>query len=246
MKKSTENYSLENSAHVLSYRAHQERAANLQTQLNQLSQLIQGKSDEVAAAKANIIDISHLAVEREDLLADIALGKAGPNELCALDEKIAEQRKQQQSIAAKADEVSQAAEQVIAGLRRKIAPIESELQAMAETESRLLSKVVIEYAESLGAEYAEKAMELKELFFRLMGVDGLLRNSGIRKAGISSHTVAGMCIPAFNLATVAPHEMRAWPGNLCYFPTFPTSDVSQAGEQEKLRLMAAGIEIHPV
>ncbi len=246
MKKTTESYSLETSQQVAEYRAHLERSANLRSQRDQLKQLIQGKNNEIAEAGTNIPDISHLSIEREDMLADIALGKANTGDLAALDEKIGGIRNEHQAIAASAKESILAAEQVIAGLQRRIAPIESELQAVAATENSLLSKVVIEYAESLGAEYAEAALRLKELFFRLMAMDGIIRDAGIRKMGISAHTAAAMCIPTFNLQAVTPHEMRTWPGNICYFPSFPTSEISQAYEHEMRHLLAAGIELHPV
>lgn len=233
---------LAESAPMVKYIAHREKIADLQAQAIQLEELIARKQTEIAEAKAGIPDVSHLTAQRQDLLADLALGKVSENEVAALNEEIATKTAERGRIASAAKHATEAAEHAIVGLSRRLEGVQQEIAALSELKlnQRLVAAVLKHHAEGLGAEYCKAAEQVDALYMRLMALSGLLMAQGL-PVGIASHCAGSFEIPSFNLDSCKPYEMHNWAGNLFLANVRPAKDFQYATEEEREILHAAGL-----
>lgn len=242
MAKQSQNM-LADSAPMLAYLARMKDIADQQTQLAQLEALIASKQTEITEANAQIPDISHLTAQRQDLLADLAMGKTSEEEVAKLDSEIAVKTSARTEIASATKQIVDAAEHAIAGLGRRQEAIRQKIAELSEPKhiEWLIEEVLKLHAETLGAEYIKAANQVKELFMRLMAVDGFIKTHG-RTNGIAPHCWMAMDITSFNLDACKPHELSVWPGNLFMSNILPAHYFEYATEAERSVLQAAGLD----
>lgn len=242
MAKQSQN-PLADSAPMLAYLAHMKDIADLQSQATQLEMLITSKQTEITEANARIPDISHLTAQRQDLLADLAMGKTTEAEVANLDSEIAVKISARTEIASATKQIVDAAEHAIAGLGRRQEAIHQKIAELSEPKriEWLIEEVLKLHAETLGAEYMKAANQVKELFMRLMAVDGFIKTHG-RTNGIAPHCWMAMDITSFNLDVCRPHELKIWPGNLFMSNAVPNISFQYATEAERDLLQAAGLD----
>ena len=237
------NKTLAESTSMAEYLAHRQKIAELRTQETQLAGLIESKRSEIGEANSRIPDISHLTEQRQDLLADLALGKTSTEEVAALDREIASRTAEYDQIVAEAKRIKDVAEHAISGLNRRLDGIQKEIAALSDVElnQRIVRAVLQDHAESLGEEYIKAANQTAALFMRLMALSGLLQAQGQRN-GIAAHCSGAFEIPSFNLDACRPYEIKAWPGNLFLAQILPGAKFQQTTEAEREILSAAGLE----
>jgi len=225
---------IENSPELTALLNHQQAITYVKTQLTQLDEAIVAQKEAGAQLRDREKLIGDLRVEREDILADIAMGNDKAMELQKLDARLAEQ------VASLAKKGSQAAVgETIAGLERKRVAMDAKLQDLQAQHGRFQRALVKEQAETLGAEYAELALRLAGLYGRLTALNHIW--VGLNGISYKPHG-ASLNIPALSLDAVAPHAMKYRPHAIALeFGTH--GEVVGLIAAEKDRLRASGVEI---
>lgn len=234
---------LAQSGPMAAFLAARNKMADLRSQEQQLVSLIEGKHQEIADAKATIPDLSHLTSQRQELLADLAMGKATDDQVATMDREIAAQKTDSSKIASQAKTIIEAAEQAVAGLNRRLDSVRQEITALADVElnQRLVSAVLKYHAETLGEEYVKAAAQVNALYMRLMALHYLFQAQG-HPTGFASHCAREFEIPSFNLESCKPHEVYNWPGNLFLGNIKTPLNFSNARDDECDLLRAAGLD----
>lgn len=130
------------------------------------------------AAHACIAEAPDRDAERQDLLAAIAVGKATPAELEALDRKIAQERKAAEEAGRQAGPSEADARATAAGLERLLSAAKSNAGAARDQLRRFLVHYLHSEAERAAAEYAKLATGVKECLTRVRGAQDLISQLG--------------------------------------------------------------------
>jgi vacuolar-type H+-ATPase subunit I/STV1 len=199
------------------------------------------KQDEtIREANAGVPSMGDLLQQREDLLADIAMGNASGDSLETLDAQIGQKEKEIASAKAEAKKIVSQAQQVIAGLKRKMTEMEAKVKELKE---EILPEAIAHFlltrAETACEEYVQIARELIEKHRQIVGLGTLLKNSVPCGKNILAGKWNEFRIPAFDL--------KACEGHLA--PTFTLfkwsehgNDAQGAAEAERQRIKALGID----
>lgn len=177
----------------------QQAVAAAQAIVDQLHQAIAAQNKTAEQLRSRAERVAALETQREDLLADIATGQDKAAELNALDERLAQEKK---DIAKKGSQA--AISQTVAGLTRKLERAQGELAALQGQRPALMRALLRAQAEALGGEYVDAAFALKAAFQRLTALSSMLRELGSVPA-IFMGADASLEVPAANLETVRPH-----------------------------------------
>lgn len=212
---------------------HQEAMAAAQSTVDQLKKAIDGQQRKIDALHAASAEIETLALQREDLLADIAIGQDKSTELKELNAQL-EQRKKAMASKSMAD-----TEQTKAGLTRKLELAAAELEKLQGKNPLLIRDMLHASATALGAEYAATAKELIRLHERI----GAQLKMYVAHGG---HGYIGMvrelAIPSFELESVLPHALPMRPTHIALgAKTHFESMTSVQAEADSLR--ARGVVI---
>jgi uncharacterized coiled-coil protein SlyX len=213
-----------------------ESIANLQGAISDYS----GTADKMRAA---LPDMSALELERENLLASIAIGEKGQAELDALDARLGELRQQRQAAQPGITGIAQ----TIAGLNRRLGEAQAKLQQLQQDRPALVRRFLLAEAEAEGAQYAGLGVALAASYRRLRALDGLLSSAG-HSTPIRAHGPE-LYVPAFALESVKPHAPDRAPGanypSSIYDPRWDALGRDLAGriDQEKTNFRAQGVEI---
>lgn len=241
-KKTTPTLSLSASEPMLAYLEYRQKIADGEAQITQLEGLIASKQQESAEAQAKIPDLSHLTTQRQELHADLAMGKATEDQVAVLDQEIATKQAERTQIASSAKQIIDAAEHAIAGLQRRLDSTRAEINALEniKVKQRLVSAVLKHHAETLGVEYVKAAQQVNALYMRLMALSGMYQSNGYPQ-GLASHCVGAYEIPSFKLEACQPHDMKNWPGNLFLGQIYTPQMYLWATDEEREFLHAAGL-----
>lgn len=205
---------------------------NLQTVIEAQRQSIA----EAAAAIPQPIDRQH---KRQNLMADIALGNATEADLKTLDDEIAKEQKAIQEATKKAAPKVEKAQAALAGLGRKLAAVQAELQALETKSSEVSHRFFVSEAEKVGAQFVNHALRMKELYTRLVGLDSIIK--GHDGEGIMVHGPRKLYIPVFRLPQFEGLEN---PRSSAIGTFFHAEDdifgeqIAQSAENEKTRVYA--------
>lgn len=205
---------LPNCPEMAAYRVHREKLAALRTQKAQIENLMIRTEAAAAEARAKVPDLSHFTARREELLTDLALGKASQSDLQTLDHEISALQQERATILDQARQSIEDSEQTLLGLRRRLGVVDQEIADELQSEEPLVSRVLLRHAEDLGEDYARAALELKAAFLRLLGIDRLLRNHGHKQSIYSYSAVDSFTIPSFYLDCCRAVELPNWPGEI--------------------------------
>lgn len=183
------------------------------------------------------VSVSQLELDREDLLAAIALDQGDAAALDTLEQQIAAQTALRQQIV---PEISRS-EKTIAGLNRKIEEAQAALQELQSNSNNLLRKLLLSEAEAIGADYAAAALVAAEKYKQVCALESMLRELGATPIYLVPRQ--DLNLPCLGLETNKPHAIAYKPHLI-----FTTDGLSGADSQawiraEASRLRAAGIEI---
>ena len=172
----------------------QQAIAAAEATAEQLRTALNDQANKAASLSAQAAAVASLQTEREDLLADNATGQDKSKELAALEAKLA---KHQQTLVEQGSQAS--VDQTVAGLKRKLDRTEEEAAALREQGKALLRALVLERAETLGAEYKAAALQIEEMYMRLIGQRQMLLGMGQGAGGF--HRIPDLQVPAFPFTT---------------------------------------------
>jgi hypothetical protein len=165
----------EHVAELLDYQGRFAQAAN---KVDELQSLIDAQESIIAEARASIPSLADFSQKREDLLAEIAEGKADAASLKLLDEAIAQRQKEVGEATDAATQSIRNAEQTINGVRKKLGAAEQQFSKLDAHKYDHLMEFITQEAEEVGAEYIHLADQLADKFTRLVGLSAFRNRIG--------------------------------------------------------------------
>lgn len=216
--------------------ANQQAIAEAQKTVDGLTKAVGEQQALIASKRALLPDVSvsQLELQREDLLAAIALGQGDAAALDTLEQQITAQTELRQQTS---PEISRA-EKTIAGLSRKVEEAQAALQALQSNSNNLLRKLLLSEAEAIGTDYAAAALVAAEKYKQISALQNMLGGSPslIPRQGC-------LTLPCLGLETNKPHADRVR-GHLIFADDgFLRSELQAWSQAEANRLRAAGIDI---
>lgn len=213
---------------------HQEAIAAKRSAIEQLKEAMavhQAKNEQL---RSEAEKIDGLYVQREDLLADIAVGQGQADDLHAVDERLQKIEKEFSTQGGWPD-----VEQTVAGLARKLEREELDLEGLEKRGHQLMRIFLRARAELIGAEYLAAAQQLNKLYGSLMSMRLLLLNHGHFPISLTQE----FRIPAFLLDSLEPHALRNDPRFLFDASRSTGSDFAPLLAEEVGALRVLGVDI---
>lgn len=212
---------------------HQAAVALAQQELQRLQGLKVSHQEKIAHAEQVDRSLLEMNEQMQDLMADIEAGEDKQQELDALRERCAEASE------SLCDTSYDKADDVLAGLDRKIERAQASLKALQAKRPALMRAMLLDMAEAMGAEYAEAAMKMIHLYRRLMVMEYLLNAHGRTQ---SLFTGAGIEVPLFELDSVRPYADFHCKGHILR-GRFMRGQLMQTEAAERERIAALGVDL---
>lgn len=179
---------------VLMYQA---EAADIESDINKLRQIIAREENNVALGNTCSEGLNGLHREREDLMADIAIGNSSDQQrLDDIEVLIAKEEAQIRET----KNVAAAAKIIIAGLQRKVDDSAQSLAKVREKLQMVYGDFLICEAEKEGGEFAALSDKLWEKYSRLLALGTMIeRHPTVKGPSIISAVSRNLRVPSFNL-----------------------------------------------
>lgn len=178
---------------------HKRQVIQASATVDNIQAAIDSKNMFLEQTRASVPKLSSRQDERHNLLADIALGNACEADIKKLDTTIA---KEQKAVADAEKEITPLIENAlstVSGLHVKLDAAKKALSALESKSSEVKYRFFMGEAEKVGACYANAAIQLKELYFRLRGLDAILKEHD--KVGlIDLSTSKSIQVPLFQFS----------------------------------------------
>ena len=214
---------------------YQDEAADIESRIEELKQAVMRENDKIALCNTGSRALADLHREREDLMADIAIGATGNKPRLA---EIEAQISKEETRISETKKVKTSAEIVINGLQRKVAEAEKALANVKETLQTVYCDFLISEAEKEGAKFVEMSGKLWEQFSRIIALGTMIENHPeAQGVSIISGECRGFKIPSFILKS-CPSDS---PVN-GFLHKFNQLDISEATGSVKRDIAALGIK----
>lgn len=213
-------------------------------EVQNLQAAIEAQNHVVSEALATIPKPICREHKRQNLMAEIVLGNATEGDLKTLDEEILNEQKAIQGATNKVAPIIDKAQAALSGLGRKLQAAQDELLRLESRTSEVKNRFFVGEAEKVGAQFANHALHLKELYIRLVGLDEIIKKYDVN--GIMAPTARRLFIPTFRLPQFEGLESPHYSDGTLFNPDdeFVGEQIDQAVKNEKLRLHALiGIRI---
>ena len=185
-----------------------------------------------------------LVEERENLMAEIAIGNGNKADVAKLDKAILTEKTRLEH-----HEVSSAtpifdAKSALAGLRRKLETAKQELKELEDSQPETLHRYLMSEAERLGREYVQAARMVIDKHRRLVVIEQLMTARN-RAHVIQAGRGACLTFPLFRLQACEGLENSSYPGQLAEAPNSYRDPVAfdTAKGKEMERIKALGVKI---
>lgn len=190
---------------------HKEEIGQKRQELSEYQNRITEQQGIIEKAREHTDAVAPLISQREELLADIALGEDRAADLSALDKQITATEKAQEKTLAEKKQAIKQAEQTIAGLERRMQAIQSDIYRLENLEPVLLDLFVMGAAEQAAAEFLTLAEGITDKFTELLALDRWIAEIGQRKThGLFLDEYARLTIPRLKASlTPGNHEAMA-------------------------------------
>lgn len=209
-----------------------------------LETLIEDQEKAAAEAEAAVPKLDELRRRREDVLADIILGRSSEGTLRELDDTLRSEEERVALLRDRASEVVSIASQTAGGLSRKLAVARAMLEELRAATPPVLDAALLEEAEGACVAYANAALRVKEAFVRLIALDQLMDRYGDRRRRVRSSDWQEAMLPTFTLPPCDGLELPGWPGILFSARILSYGDTFRNSEHSELaRLQAAGFRL---
>jgi chromosome segregation ATPase len=170
----------EHNANVSQVIAHQKAIAAEQAELDKYQALIEEQKNKIADAGIKEDKVTLLIVRREELLADIALGKAGAEEVDKLDQGIARTRQAQEAEQSANAQIIMDANNTISGLERGAESIKARIAKLNHQTPGILDAFIMGMARQSADDFNRIAQELSQKLIELSALDKMVSTFGKR------------------------------------------------------------------
>jgi chromosome segregation ATPase len=232
----------EHNANVSQVIAYQKAIAAEQAELDKYQELIEDQKNKIADAGIKEDKVTPLIGRREELLADIALGKAGAEELDELDQDIARTRQAQEAEQSANAQIITDANNTISGLERRTESIKARIAELNHQTPGILDAFIMGMARQSADDFNRIAQELAQKLIELSALDKMVSTFGKRhRTGLFPNQAWIAKIP--NINNVAP--CRALNGDQYHYFNVANRaiNVEEAMRQLKLSLIEQGVNI---
>lgn len=225
--------SIEFSAKIEDVVKYQNQITDAEQLISDLNQAIAKERENVDVGNTSSQALEELNREKEDLLAELALG----NEIDKGRLKDIEKRIEEET--AKAEELRRVASQsesIISGLKRKVAVAEESLNELKSTQQTVYLYFLFSLAEKAGNEYATLAHGLTAKARRIIAIGKMIEKHPDTKGSSPIYTGhnEGFKVPAFNLkSTESTEKVDKW----------ILSGVSQSGISGEMEAVRQEVEV---
>lgn len=212
---------------------YQAKVSEIIKYIEELKQTVMSEQDKAAITTTEELD--SLCREREDLLADMALGNVtNPARISEIEALITAERAR----ISEAKKAAEIANSVILGLQRKIADAEQRLVETKEILSNVYFDFLVSEAEREGATFTELSEKYWEQFTRLVGLGVMIENHPAAKGtSIISGNCRSIKLPMFNLKSCPDNNKGGG-----FYRTFNQLDISAATDAVRLHFSEIGIK----
>lgn len=232
--------------------AHQAKHDQAAQRLAGLDNAVKACETELAEAGANLPNVDHLLQQREDLLADRAIGSASQADIDAIDAQIATETKAMTAAKATANRRIADAKQTLQGLQRKREQAGQELQELTAASSGIVFSLIRNEMEQECERYVEAALAVKASLLRLFALERM--SSHFVKSGVGAVSFnAEMSLPFIRLPPceelAADSSLASWYSNrgiLFATDAFFHQQVERAVVSERELLASAGVTRYTV
>jgi hypothetical protein len=220
--------------------AHQDEHDQAARRLADLGNAVKACEAELTEAGSNIPNVDHLLQQREDILADRAIGSASQADIDAIDAQIATETKAM--AAAKANGRVADAKQTLQGLQRKREQVGQELQELTAASGGVVFSLIRSEMEQECERYVEAALAVKASLLRLFALERM--SSHFVKSGVGAVrfnaelTLPFIRLPACDGLASSWHTNR---GILFATDPFFYQQVERAVVAERELLASAGV-----
>jgi len=217
---------------VLKYQA---KVASIENHISGLKQAITREKEKVNCGNAISDVLASLQREREDLLADVAIGGPGnPSRLTEIEAQIAGE----EARILETKSVGKSAEAVVAGLLRKVDESEKALDEAKDILETVYCDFLISEAEREGIQFTDLSNKLWDKFSKIIALGTMIENHPkANGASIISGDCRDFKIPVFKLGS-CPET----PQSKGFQKTFSELDLSAVVESAKDEMAALGIK----
>jgi hypothetical protein len=228
-----------NVAHVLE---HQKAIEAEQAELDKYQSLIQEQQNKISAASIKEDKVTPLINRREELMADIALGKAKAENLVELDKDIARTRQAQEAEQLVRNQTITDANNTISGLERRTDSIKDRITKLNHLTPGILDYLIMGMAQQSAEDFNRIAQEMVQKLTELAALDAMVSAFGKRhNTGLFPNFAWNAKIP--NINNVTP--CKALNGDEHHY--FNTANrminVEDAIQQLKENMMHHGVNI---
>ena len=176
----------------------QKKVAAARKTVKNITEIIESKNALINNEKSVISCIKELTIKKEDILAEIALGKNLQKDLEKISQKITEEEKLLTNREQTISEIKKA----MPGLDRKLSIATNNLKKLENIRNEILINYLMGEAEEVGKEYGDAASILIDKYQRLAALDSLIIKQGGKT--ISGSEFHDFAIPAFHLNVLHP------------------------------------------
>ncbi|MFZ4860053.1 MAG: hypothetical protein ACOYL3_27130, partial [Desulfuromonadaceae bacterium] len=224
---------------VLTY---QTTVADTKLKRNNLRKIIADKETEISGMTSFSSTLPELAERRENILADMLLGVNRQPELDQVNAEITAETKRQSDHTAALSQATATATPALAGLRRKLASIESELATLKGLSTAHILDVLKEDAEQIAVAYVQSVSDMAAKATQLRALSQLIKNYG---GNISNnYTGQELTAPVFNLKACLDAVHPAEKGRFAALVACGTyQDINPFVAAEKERIKSYGVEL---
>lgn len=209
-----------------------------------LEAAIKSKEQVLAGAQPTDSGLLNLQKQREDILAEITLGRGNQKDLDRINKAIAEEQVKVQKTAGSNAGLVAETQQALAGLQRKLEATENEFAELEYARYHAVQCCLISEVEQAGNEYLVIAGQLALAHRRLLALDTLL-DQHHRGATVKRVNQGKLLIPLFDLKSHKAAESSGYPGEFGEVSkTYrDTLGFSRAVDAERQRLKDLGIAL---
>lgn len=161
---------------------HGKAVSDATQRVEHLNELIAKYEGTLEGTSRGLVDLSPLYQRREDILADVAAGTTAGDDLAAVEAQIADGEKQWETQLSDKETKAADAASSIAGLRRKLAVAEQELERLNQLTPMIMDQFLMLEAEKAASDYQKQARQAVAKLVRLAALELLIIEQGERSA----------------------------------------------------------------
>ncbi|WP_157277035.1 hypothetical protein [Thauera aminoaromatica] len=174
--------------------AHQAQVAALDTEIETLTAAIAEQNGKAAALRQALPNVSVLDERMDDLLADVAIGKATDEAVTQLEAERRDARETVERIRPELDRFAR----TVAALERKAEDARVRVRQLKEDKPALMRRFLMDEAQDECRRYIDDGLRAARSYKRLRALDALLEQAGSNYPLCASRET--MVLPGFNLA----------------------------------------------